>query len=112
MAETFDAWAIVEIMGHDRIAGRLTEQTIAGCGFVRVDVPPLAGEKGYTKLFGPSAIFSITCVTEDMALAAAASYYRKAPITAYEIAALQQKRLFNDRRTDVEADDGNDETPW
>lgn len=42
MSETqtkFDHWCIVESFGHERIAGRVTEQTIGGCSFIRVDVP-------------------------------------------------------------------------
>jgi hypothetical protein len=35
----FDSWAVVEMFGHQRIAGRVTEQTIGGCSFLRVDVP-------------------------------------------------------------------------
>lgn len=34
-------WAIVELFGHARIAGRVTEQVIAGQGFIRADVPLL-----------------------------------------------------------------------
>jgi hypothetical protein len=32
--EKFEAWAVAEIMGHQRYAGFLTEQTIGGCAFV------------------------------------------------------------------------------
>ena len=39
--KAFEQWAIVEIFGHQRIAGKVTEQTIGGCSFVRVDVPAL-----------------------------------------------------------------------
>lgn len=35
----FDQWAIVDVMGHQRYAGRVTEETLAGAGFIRVDVP-------------------------------------------------------------------------
>ena len=39
-----DTWAIVEIMGHTRIAGRITETTLAGGVFLRIDVPE-AGDR-------------------------------------------------------------------
>ena len=46
MAEpTFECFALVEIFGHTRIAGKVTEQVIAGTGFVRVDVPELPPTK-------------------------------------------------------------------
>jgi hypothetical protein len=52
MADTpsTEQWAIVEIFGHQRIAGRLTEQTIGGCSFVRVDVPALPQADGEGEL--------------------------------------------------------------
>ena len=37
--EKFDQWAVVELFGHQQIAGRVTEASIGGCSFLRVDVP-------------------------------------------------------------------------
>jgi hypothetical protein len=67
MAEKFETWAVVELFGHDRIAGYVTEQEIAGAAFVRVDVPGEDGQEGFSKLFGPSAIYSLTPVSETVA---------------------------------------------
>ena len=53
----FGEWAIVEIMGHRVYAGFVTEQIIAGKGFIRIDVP---SDPAYTKVFGPDAVFSIS----------------------------------------------------
>ena len=84
----FNVYAIVELFGHARIAGRVTEQVIAGQGFLRVDVPllPTRGdmpaEQGFTRLFGPSAIYSITPVSEEIAMRAAQSM-RVAPVNVY-----------------------------
>lgn len=55
----FDVWAVVELFGHQRIAGRVTEQVIAGQGFIRVDVPAIGNQSGFTRLFGSGAIYSI-----------------------------------------------------
>lgn len=38
-AEKFDSWAILELMGHRKLAGRVSEATLAGGAFVRIDVP-------------------------------------------------------------------------
>lgn len=65
--ESFDQWAIVEIMGHQRYAGRVTEQVIGGTSFVRVDVPGGEERQPFTKLFGSSAIYAITLVDEETA---------------------------------------------
>jgi hypothetical protein len=71
--QKFEQWAIVELFGHQRIAGRVTEQTIGGCAFVRVDVPVLeatgevAATQAFTKLFGQGAIYAISFVDEAAA---------------------------------------------
>jgi hypothetical protein len=82
VSDPFDHWAIVEIFGHVRLAGRVTEATIGGCAFVRVDVPAVDGEAAYTRLYGQGAIYSITLVTEDTARRAAAQV-REQPLTIY-----------------------------
>lgn len=35
----FDSWCIVELFGHSKIAGKCTEENIAGSNMLRVDVP-------------------------------------------------------------------------
>jgi hypothetical protein len=64
---SFDQWALVELFGHTKIAGRVTEQTIAGGALVRVDVPETKSNPAFTRFFGISAIYSINPVTEDVA---------------------------------------------
>jgi hypothetical protein len=65
-------WALVEIMGHRRHYGRITEMERFGAKMLRVDVPfsaaaPLLGEPEIFETFvyaGP-AIFGITPMTEE-----------------------------------------------
>lgn len=64
--EKFDGYAVVELFGHQRIAGRVSEQVIAGQGFIRVDVPTIGEMKGFTRLFGPGAIYSIIPTDEEV----------------------------------------------
>lgn len=79
----FDSWALVELMGHQRICGRVTEAEIGGCKFIRVDVPETASRPGLTKYLGPSSVYAITPMTEDTARAAA-SRIDPSPIQAYD----------------------------
>ncbi|HZR77899.1 MAG TPA: hypothetical protein VFA58_01750, partial [Chthoniobacterales bacterium] len=58
--KTFDEWALVELFGHARIVGRVTEATIAGGAFIRVDIPDKEGKTIFTRFFGPSAIYSMS----------------------------------------------------
>ena len=80
--EPFDHFALVELMGHTTLAGRVTEATIGGSSFVRLDVPPVQGRQGFTKLLGAGAIYSLTIVEEAVALAAL-ERLRPVPVSVY-----------------------------
>ncbi len=82
--EKFEAHAIVELFGHQKVAGKLTEQTIGGCHFIRVDVPAFDDSPAFTKLYTQGAIYGVTFVSEQVARAAAQSY-RVAPVNVYEL---------------------------
>lgn len=85
MAETFKQWAIIEIMGHQRYAGFVTEQSIGGASFVRVDVPENGAENpAFTKLFGAGSIYAITPVAEHVARLASQKL-NQVPITLYDL---------------------------
>lgn len=97
-AQKSDQWAVVELFGHARIAGRISEQTIGGQSFVRIDVPTVKYvERGYggepetehviaahTRSFGAGAIYSINWVDEPAATLAAHSI-KHAPISPYAL---------------------------
>ena len=78
----FKQWCIVEIFGHQVIAGMVSEQQIGGQAFVRVDVPAIEGRDAYTKLFGAGAIYAITPTDEATCKKAVASM-NKPPIAEY-----------------------------
>lgn len=69
--ERFEQWAIVELFGHQRIAGLVSELEIAGSTLIRVDVPRVNGRDAFTKAYGHKAIYALTFVDRDVALAAA-----------------------------------------
>lgn len=85
----FEQWALVELFGHQRIAGLVTEQTVGGCAFLRVDVPETktahATVSAFTKLFGNGAVYGITFVTEEIARAMAAGAYHVRPVTPFDL---------------------------
>lgn len=112
--QKFEQWAIVELFGHQRIAGRVTEQTIGGCAFVRVDVPAIESTpvdtlgQAFTKLFGQGAIYSISFVDEAAAKYAAREI-RAQPIDRYSLErALLELRSLNAPHL---AGLGNDDRP-
>lgn len=77
MADTpFEGWAIVELMGHRRLAGYVTEVELAGAGMLRLDVPGFIHtettgeqeERGQaTQFYSAAALYCLTPTTEEMA---------------------------------------------
>lgn len=88
--EKFETWGLVEVMGHQRYAGLITEQAVGGCNFVRVDVPAAEGKPGFTKLLGQSSIFAITPTTEQVARGMARNI-SNAPINVYDLPEFQRQ---------------------
>jgi len=77
-------WALVELFGHQQIAGWVTSQTVGGQSFVRVDVPDTAKQRGWSKLYGPGAIYAITPMAEEL-VRQKASALETAPLTAWDL---------------------------
>lgn len=78
----FEQNCIVELMGHNMIAGKVTEATIGGQAFVRIDVPEVDGAPAFTKFYGPGAIYAIT-PTDEATMLAAIKGLRVKPVTPY-----------------------------
>jgi hypothetical protein len=87
--EKFEAWGIVDLFGHVRIAGRISEQAIGGETFIRVDVPndPAKPDSYHTRLFGKGAIYSISLTDEAIAREFAKRSGTR-PVSAYDVPAL------------------------
>lgn len=82
--EKFEQWCLVELFGHSRIAGLVTEQSIGGQSFVRVDVPATSTSGGFTRLFGAAAIYAMNPIAEDIVRGLAEQIQAK-PITAWDL---------------------------
>lgn len=83
--EKFEAWGLLELFGHQRLAGALSDMTIGGCHFIRIDVPAVDDVPGYTRFFTNAAIYGMTITTQEVAVGLAARLRAK-PVQAYEIA--------------------------
>jgi hypothetical protein len=81
-ATTFDTFAIVDLFGHAKIAGRVSEQVIAGTTMLRVDVPSVGDTPAFTRYYGGAAVYSITPVSEEIAKAAAERLQER-PVTVW-----------------------------
>lgn len=83
MSDPLSGWFLVELMGHRRLAGKVTEQTIAGAGFLRIDVPGPDGNVA-TQFFAPSSVYALTPITEELARRVADAS-RFEPVTEWDI---------------------------
>ena len=87
--ETFECWAVVELFGHQKIAGKVTEQSIAGSAMLRVDVPDVGGQPAYTRFFGNGAIYSINPTSEEIARGMVPRCWSE-PVSHYELPKLAE----------------------
>jgi hypothetical protein len=106
--QKFDEWAIVDVMGHQRFVGRVTEQVVAGQGFVRVDIPATEKVAAWTKLIGPGSIYAITPVTKDVAIAMAEKR-NETPITPFDFTADMIRKGNRHRNIEFQDDDYEEE---
>lgn len=81
---TFEGWAIIEQLGHKRIAGYVTDVVLAGAGFLRVDIPGGDGKMVATQFISPQTVYAITPTTEEVARRTAALDQPR-PVTAWEL---------------------------
>lgn len=90
--EKFDLWCVIELFGHSQIAGKCTEQNIAGTNMLRVDVPETSKQGAFTKFYGSSAIYAINPVTEEVAKAKAEGL-NISPIQVWNIQTYLDKQI-------------------
>jgi hypothetical protein len=99
--EEFKQWCVLELMGHRRLGGLVTEALIAGSPFIRIDihiqglrVPDGSGEPEdvvTTQFYSPASVYSIIPVGEQEARAVA-RYNQAEPIHRFEIPELNAAR--------------------
>lgn len=92
MENKFELNAVIELFGHQRMAGKVTEQTIGSSTFIRVDVPETETQPSFTRIINPSAIYAINPVTLDV-MQHMANKIQNKPIEAWDIRQMQKKLL-------------------
>lgn len=97
-------FAVVDLFGHARIAGAISEMAFGGCAMVRVDVPEIVTVEtvwldndgpsskvtrtipAHTRCLGPASIYSIHWCDEASALVAAMAIKHE-PLRPYSLRA-------------------------
>lgn len=100
-------WCLIEMMGHRRVAGRVTSVTVAGHGMLRVDVEcQVDADAGAstiaTQFISPGSLYAITPMTEDMCRRFTAAN-RPTPVSRWELAAPVEHRASDDEDDDCDA---------
>lgn len=99
----FGVWGILELMGHVKVAGYVTEEELFGTKMGRIDIPSDDG-LNVTQYFGGSSVYRLTPVTEDVARAYARANTRR-PVEVWHLALPEQ-------RPDPEEDDDWEDDDW
>jgi hypothetical protein len=101
-ATNFEEWALIELFGHQKLAGKVTEAPIGGGQLLRIDVPDENGNTRFTTFKNIRAVYGLTPVTRQTAIAAAANITAE-PIQPYDII----KRVQSDQHFLEHGDEGN-----
>ena len=78
-----EAWAVVELMGHVKVAGLVTEEERFGVKMGRIDIPMKDGGMT-TQYFGGGSVYRMTPTTEEVARTIATNN-QPAPIHSWEL---------------------------
>ena len=84
----FEEWAILELMGHRRLAGKITDAVIGGGAFLRIDIP-MDDDKWTTQYYSPQSVYCLSPVDESIARMVAKNN-QPAPVHQWEFPQLQR----------------------
>ena len=85
--DQFDEWCILELMGHRRLAGKVTEATVAGGAFLRIDVygEDKEADALATQFYSPSSVYAMTPTTESVCRRFAEARGASEPVNRYDL---------------------------
>lgn len=109
--------AIVELMGHNKISGHIRKVEL---GLIRIDAIEPRTKQPITKFYNPSAIYSITMITEE-SLAMIANMPVPLPVgewdipehirTAFETRSKEQLSSSSQKDDEPDEYDTDDDSP-
>lgn len=105
---TYQGWAILELMGHRKLAGYVSESSIGGASLIRIDVPQRDGTS-VTQFYAPAALYALTPTTEDVIKRFNGNAV--APVSPWEMRQPELPAPGNATDPDAE-DDGSSGTEW
>lgn len=97
--KAYEGWAIVELMGHVRMAGRVSEAPMFGTALLRIDIPD--GDAYTTQFASGGSIYRLTPCSEEVARAVGDGG-QAMPVQPWELRAITGPRSSS---LGVESDD-------
>lgn len=101
--DKLETWAILELLGHTRLAGFVTEEERFGAKIGRIDIPTPDGDM-VTQYFSAASIYRLTPCEEAVARDAV----KRAPAPVYHLRPSTPGITQNHDLDDVEDLDEND----
>lgn len=93
----FGSWAMLELMGHRRMAGYVSEVEMFGTTMVRLDMPQPDRDTPDTQFYSAAAVYCVTPMSEEEVQ----KYLRPPPLLAH--------RSLTERLDDAYGDDDEEE---
>ena len=90
--QKLELFAIVELFGHQKVAAKVSEQSVGSSVFIRLDIPETDTSQSFTRIVNPSAVYAINPVTEEV-MKYKANELEQIPIEAWDIQRMQEKLL-------------------
>ncbi len=101
-ADKFESWAIVELMGHVKMGGRVTEEERFGVKMGRIDIPQADG--GFvTQYFGGGSVYRLT-PTDEATARRVATLGVPAPVHVWQLPPPEKAAAAGDKAPETEDD--------
>lgn len=109
-------WAVLELFGHQQVAGWIEKDERFGAVLTRVDVPEVGGIPAHSSFYGNGAIYAVHPVSEEVAKAVALRIAHR-PVVIYGPELVERRMLDEERERNRgrlldapdDDDDGSDE---
>lgn len=114
---SFKTWAVIELLGHRRFAGYVSEEEHFGKRLIRLDHPADEPADGFvsTQFYGAEALYCLTPTSEEIARAIA-KRNKPEPVHRWELPPPPEAPVAVGGRDAFEQEDhdgeGNDDEPF
>jgi len=92
MDDKFELTGIVELFGHQKVAGQISEYSIGSSTFIRIDVPDTKLQPKFTRFVNPTAVYSIN-PTDKTTMQFMADAISAKPIDSWDFQEMNKKLL-------------------